>query len=120
MLNIYHNYCSNNKFPAVARFVTIYIDEAHAHDEWWLPDMPGAHVGGKSYIANHRNITDRLAAATKFVEDFAFPCEVVCDSFEDEVNDRFGVCPERLYDIHHPEGCGGVPGRGGSVRVQAV
>ena len=101
MLDIYNHYCCSNssEFPVVARFLTIYIEEAHAHDEWWLPESPGAHVGGGSYIANHRHIQDRMGAAKRFVDDFGFPGEVVCDSFQDEVNDRYGAWPERLYII---------------------
>ena len=99
MLDIYHNYCANQTFPAVARFLTIYIEEAHAHDEWWLPDSPEAHVGGKCYIAAHKSIADRVDAAKKFQTDFNFPGEIVCDSFLNEVCDRFGAWPERLYII---------------------
>lgn len=101
MLDIYDHYCSptSKKFPVVARFLTIYIEEAHAYDEWWLPESPNAQVGGGSYIANHKSIEDRVAAAQRFVRDFNFPGEVVCDSFHDDVNDRFGAWPERLYII---------------------
>ena len=100
MQDIIDNYCSvSGKYPAVARFLTIYIEEAHAYDEWWLPESPGACVGGKAYIANHRNLEDRLTAARKFVQDTRLTSDVVCDSFDDQVNDRFGAWPERLYII---------------------
>lgn len=100
MLEIYNNYCiANNNLPAVARFLTIYIEEAHARDEWWLPEAPDAQDGGKGCILNHRNMAERLAVAQKFVDDKSFPCELVCDSFEEHVNDRYGAWPERLYIV---------------------
>lgn len=103
MLDIYDHYCCpiSKKFPAVARFLTIYIEEAHAYNEWWLPESPGAQPGGCSYIANHENISDRINAAKRFRTDFNFPGEIVCDSFEDQVNERFGAWPERLYIIEN-------------------
>ena len=100
MLDIYNNYCiDDSSGPAVARFLTIYIEEAHATDEWWLPEAPETHCGGKADILNHNNIEDRLAAATRFAKDFVVPFEVVCDSFADEINDRYGAWPERLYIV---------------------
>lgn len=68
MRDIFSHYCdpgssgSSDK-KAVARFLTIYIDEAHARDEWWLWDAPEAHDGGKACIYNHRNLSDRMASA---------------------------------------------------------
>ena len=102
MLEIYNNYCvDNNNGPAVARFLTIYIEEAHAKDEWWLPESPGAHEGGKACIMNHRSMAERIAAAHKFSADHALPrgFEIVCDSFDEHVNDRYGAWPERLYVV---------------------
>ena len=31
--------------PPVARFLTVYLEEAHAVDEWYLPDAKGAQPG---------------------------------------------------------------------------
>jgi len=102
MLDIYTNYCNPdgcNGVPAVARFLTIYIEEAHARDEWWLPESPEAFVGGKACIWNHKTVEERIATARKFQQDFNFPCELVCDSFDEDVNDKYGAWPERLYII---------------------
>ncbi len=97
MRDIFHNYCSGSDAskPQVARFLTIYIEEAHARDEWWLPDS----AGGKTGITNHTCMEDRLVAARRFVKDHDFPIETVCDSFDNEVNDRFDAWPERLYIV---------------------
>ena len=102
MKDIFENYCcfdENSKFPAVARFLTIYIEEAHAKDEGYLPDSPGAEEGGVTCVLNHRSIEDRIDAAKAFQSNFSFPIELVCDSFKDEVNDRFDAWPEKLFII---------------------
>jgi len=120
MLDIFQNYCTGS--AAVARFLTIYIDEAHASDEWllylfpivnsskivtrnipqffrWLPHSPGTEMGGKAYIRSHRTIGERIAAAKKFVEDLNFPIELVCDSFDNQVYTYYQCSPERLYIV---------------------
>ena len=99
MTDIFQNYCShgNNEYPKVARFLTIYIEEAHARDEWWLPDS----AGGKACIYNHKTLQDRLQAGKKFVEDFSFKPELICDSFKNQVDERFEAWPERLYIVQN-------------------
>jgi len=100
MNDIYFNYCCpNGKYPQVARFLTIYLEEAHARDEWWLPDSPDAKVEGKSCIMNHKTLADRVNAAKQFVTNFNFPSEMVVDTFKEQVNERFDSWPERLYII---------------------
>lgn len=97
MVDIFSNYCTGEK--ACARFLTVYIEEAHANDEWWLPTSPGAEKDGKAYIAQHKTIQDRINAASAFVRDNKFPTPVICDSIENEVSDHFNAWPERLYIV---------------------
>lgn len=95
MLDIYQQYCDPHSGQQVARFLTIYIEEAHARDEWYLPDTPG----GRACIYNHRSMQDRLIAARRFVEDLQFPVETVCDSWLNQADERYAAWPERLYII---------------------
>jgi hypothetical protein len=102
MRDIVSNYCDPNSSkdkPLVARFLTIYIDEAHARDEWWLPDSPEARDGGKACIYNHRNLDDRMAAAKAMIKNTGFPGELVCDTMAGQAMDRFSAWPERLFII---------------------
>eukprot|EP01038_Epipyxis_sp_PR26KG_P010143 gene10143-13644_t len=101
MKDIYQNYCCNDKYSQVATFLTIYIEEAHARDEWWLPDSPESKKDSqnKTEIYNHTSIEDRIKAAQKFKNDFSFDSEIVCDSFSNDVNTYFNAWPERLYII---------------------
>ncbi len=93
MVDIYNKYCHRTK---QAHFLTVYIEEAHAKDEWDLPDSADADLIN---IYSHRSIADRLAAAKEFVRMKNFPCEVVCDSAENEGIEKFDAWPERLYII---------------------
>lgn len=82
----------------MAKLLTIYIEEAHARDEWWLPLSPEAHT--KRSVLAHKTISDRIAAAKRFINDLKFDMDIVCDSmmFDNAVR-RYGAWPERLYII---------------------
>ena len=77
--------------------LTVYIEEAHSRDEWYLPDSNDADT--KRSIYTHQYIKDRLAAATRFIEDNSFPIDLVCDTMEGNVVDRYRGWPERLYIV---------------------
>ncbi len=77
--------------------MTIYLEEAHARDEWWLPHSPEA--SDKRCVYAHKTIEERLAAANKFVSETGFLMEMVCDTMEGNVTDRYRGWPERLYVI---------------------
>lgn len=96
LLAVYNKYCKgpNN----VARMLTIYIEEAHATDEWFFPDAVDVKSGG-AVIAVHKNLSDRIQAAKTFVQNKEFPVEIVVDSMKSEVIDRYFAWPERLYII---------------------
>jgi Iodothyronine deiodinase len=94
MIDIYRNYCDKSAGNQVAGFITIYISEAHANDEWYLPTATGT-----VDIAQHKTIQDRITAGTKFVNDFEFPIEMVLDSMADEASELYDAWPERLYII---------------------
>lgn len=77
MQDIFTHYCDSAtkdaSKKAVARFLSIYIDEAHARDEWWLWDAPYAKDGERGCIYNHKNLQDRIAAAKALQRDTNFP-----------------------------------------------
>jgi hypothetical protein len=95
MREIMTQYCDNR----IARFLTIYIDEAHARDEWWLPDSPEAKDGERRCIYSPKTVEERITAAKKMKTDLDFPGEIICDSMNGEVEDRFEAWPERVYII---------------------
>jgi hypothetical protein len=72
-------------------FVTVYVREAHASDEWAL--------GSVVSIKQHRSIQERLAAANNFVLEYNYTNVVVADSMSDEINRIYAVWPERCIVI---------------------
>mmetsp|Transcript_9443 Transcript_9443/g.8448 ORF Transcript_9443/g.8448 Transcript_9443/m.8448 type:complete len:144 (-) Transcript_9443:38-469(-) len=104
MIDIYQSYCNPNEpkgspNECVAYFLTIYIAEAHARDEWWMPTTDNAQEGESACIYQHKNIQERIIAAKSFQKDFNYPCEIICDSMKNEVYENYDSWPERLYII---------------------
>eukprot|EP01038_Epipyxis_sp_PR26KG_P013308 gene13308-17830_t len=88
----------NSQHQPCIKLLTIYIEEAHAQDDWKLPkflDHPGKD------IVMHKSINDRIQAAKRFVVEQSYPIEVVCDSMNNEAMERFNSIPERLYIIEN-------------------
>lgn len=97
---IHDEFCEENDPRKMrAKFLTIYIAEAHARDEWWLPKMPKHEEGGRACIVQHKNIESRIYAAESFVEDFSLKFEVVCDSMDNDVYKLYNCWPERVFII---------------------
>jgi len=96
-MNIYSNYCRGD--GAVARMLTIYIEEAHAADEWRLPESV-VETEMPTVVNVHQTIGDRVAAARLLQQRRNVAgMEMVCDSMAGHVVDRYGAWPERLYII---------------------
>jgi len=91
----------------VANFLTVYIEEAHAQDDWKVPRWI-KNPGGED-IRMHRTIEERIAAGSKFVADFNYPVEMVCDGMSGQAMNCYDALPERLYIIE----CGVVVYKGG-------
>lgn len=73
-----------NSYSNKIKLITIYIEEAHASDDWSLPsqiinDMKKSHNYDGENITIAKTINDRIATANKFVNDFDYPCDVYCD-----------------------------------------
>lgn len=88
-----------------ARFVFVYIQEAHATDEWPFP-------GINDTVKQHRNMEDRLASARLLQSSFPMhpAMHVVLDSQDNTFNKTFPSWPFRYYVIDS----------GGIVRVKAM
>lgn len=115
MREVYEPYCSSeasregsDSSEARAHLLTVYIEEAHASDEWFLPDARAvsgpdtgteSSTGGGPSIAVHRSLEDRLAAARRLVADTGLKGQVAVDGMGNQVADRYFAWPERLYII---------------------
>ena len=77
-----------NKFRSVADFVTIYIKEARAKDEW--------NFRGNAYkICAHTNLEERLTAA-RVLKGTGCVNDIYVDGITDDMRYAYGASPERL------------------------
>jgi hypothetical protein len=83
------------KYADKARFVTVYIREAHPTDEW---QMDSNEDEGVCY-AQPRTFEQRLAIARDFVKrnDYAIP--MLVDDMQNSADELYAGWPERLYVI---------------------
>lgn len=83
------------RFCEVADFLTIYIKEAHADDEWPLPN----NVEDSACYRQPRLFQDRLKIAEHFVQWQGYPVPVAVDDMKNTACRRYAAYPERLYVI---------------------
>ena len=82
--------------------ITIYIEEAHAADEWRLPESSVEKELQKNNddpIRMHDSIHDRIQAAALFVKRKQIKCDVLCDGWHNGVLHSYQSWPERIYII---------------------
>lgn len=78
-----------------ARFLTVYIKEAHPTDEW---QMESNETEGVCY-PQPRTTEERVMIARDFVERFAYPIELAVDPIANPADALYAGWPERLYVI---------------------
>jgi len=74
-----------------ASFLTVYISEAHATNEWKL--------GNVVEVEQHKNLEDRVSAAERLIKETGWKVPVVVDGMENEFNKQYAAWPERAYVI---------------------
>jgi iodothyronine deiodinase-like protein len=78
-----------------ARFLLVYVREAHAADEWVMPDNAARGLE----LAQPTSGAARGRAAAQCVADFDLPLPTVVDHLEDRVMRTYGAWPDRIYVI---------------------
>eukprot|EP00484_Ammonia_sp_Unknown_P030907 CAMPEP_0197024842 /NCGR_PEP_ID=MMETSP1384-20130603/5325_1 /TAXON_ID=29189 /ORGANISM="Ammonia sp." /LENGTH=135 /DNA_ID=CAMNT_0042453299 /DNA_START=184 /DNA_END=591 /DNA_ORIENTATION=- len=91
-----------SKYHAICNFVVIYIQEAHAVDEWKDDE-------NKVELLQHQSMQDKIKACEQLIEIWKAEVEgvdkaidegklkIVCDEFDGRVEQAFNAYPERLY-----------------------
>ena len=80
------------KHEDIAKFITIYIAEAHAIDEWNIyKDIEP--------IKQHKSINDRLDAAKCFMDKTKTKVDVYLDDMDNNSLKKYSSSPDRLYII---------------------
>jgi hypothetical protein len=80
---------------ARARFLTIYIKEAHPTDEW---QMDSNEEEGVCY-PQPKTLAERVAVAREFVQRHDFEIPLLVDPMSNPADELYAGWPERLYVI---------------------
>ena len=83
------------RFQERAKFLTIYIKEAHPEDEW---QMTVNEDQGVCYM-QPTTLADRLVIANDFIERFDYGMPLVVDPMDNPAEEAYAAWPERLYVI---------------------
>lgn len=87
--NTHHS--PNSLHSPRAKFVCVYIEEAHADDEWPIRTLPALR------IRQHRDIQERAQAARNLASQLHWP--VLLDSMSNGFNAKYASWPLRAYII---------------------
>lgn len=85
----------SREFGDAARFLMVYIREAHASDEWQTPDNTAAGIS----IAQPTSLLDRHAVASSCGDALDLEIPMVVDDVDDSVATAYGAWPDRLYVV---------------------
>lgn len=80
-----------DRFRDVADFLTVYIKEAHAQDEWPM--------GIEICYRQPKTLEERMKIARDFVNRFSYRIPMVVDSMQNLFEATFSAWPERLFII---------------------
>jgi len=76
-------------FGEVANFLTVYISEAHAQDEWPL--------GKKVCLNQHKTLEERISTAKSFQSDYKYDIPILVDQMDNNFDQKYASWPERFY-----------------------
>jgi type I thyroxine 5'-deiodinase len=83
------------KYGEQARFVTVYIKEAHPLDEWQMTSNEKEDV----CYTQPRSLAERVAIANDFVKRFSYRIPLLVDGMDNTANALYAAWPERFYII---------------------
>jgi len=80
------------KYKNDAKFLCIYIAEAHPADEWYLYTIGAC-------IKQPKTLEERISVATKYQNEFKLPFPLTVDYMDNAAELAYAAWPERLYVI---------------------
>jgi len=78
-----------DRFGQVVQFLTIYIVEAHAIDEW--------PVGDPLKITQPLSLPERIGVAREFVREYSYRIPMLVDNIDNSFSEQFAAWPIRFY-----------------------
>jgi len=85
------------EFEGKVDMVTVYIEEAHAVDEWPMGD--GAKGSEFKAIVQPVSLAERATAAELLVTELGYEVPLVVDNMQNEVRIKYACWPLRFYVI---------------------
>lgn len=82
-----------NQYKSKINFVTIYIAEAHADDEWPIRTKKSLQ------FKQHKTNIERWNIANKFIKDYNYQIPCIIDSMKNEFTNIYSSWPARAYLI---------------------
>jgi hypothetical protein len=76
-----------------ARFLLVYVREAHALDEWVTPDNTEAGIS----VVQPESVGERCSAAERMCARLDVSMPAVSDTLDDRVATVYGAWPDRVY-----------------------
>jgi len=76
-------------FQHQANFLTVYIKEAHASDEWPM--------GGQVCYKQPKTLEQRIKIARDFIQRFDYKWPMLIDSIDNKFEQAYFAWPERFY-----------------------
>jgi type I thyroxine 5'-deiodinase len=83
----------HRKYADRARFLTVYIKEAHPEDEWQMDSNEKEDV----CYPQPKTLEQRVAIANDFVKRFHYDVPILVDDMENAANETYAGWPERFY-----------------------
>jgi type I thyroxine 5'-deiodinase len=78
-----------------ARFLTVYIKEAHPEDEWQIDSNEKENV----CYPQPRTLEQRVAIANDFTKRFRYEVPIAVDGMDNRANQVYAGWPERFYIV---------------------
>ena len=85
----------SRKYGDRARFVTVYIKEAHPLDEWQMTSNEKEDV----CYTQPRSLAERVTIANDFVKRFSYKIPLLVDGMDNAANALYAGWPERFYIV---------------------
>ena len=85
------------KYGDRARFLTLYIKEAHPEDEWQMES--NLKENDNVCYPQPKSTADRVKIANDFVKRFQYPVPLAIDPIANEANAVYAGWPERFYIV---------------------
>lgn len=85
----------HRKYGDRARFLTVYIREAHPEDEWQMDSNERENV----CYPQPKTLEQRVAIANDFVKRFHYDVPILVDDMSNAANEAYAGWPERFYVV---------------------